>query len=67
MQPTGCLHDSGSVETRARFGSLRMVFTWYASSNLVPFGSSWHARDRGHCHRKPGREQRQAQACCCMY
>ena len=35
-----------------------MVFTRdasFPSSNLVPFGSWWHARSRGHCRGKPGR------------
>ena len=43
---------SRSVETRQRYGWLRMVFPRYAplpSSNWMSFGRWWHARGRGHC------------------
>ena len=45
------------VETRRRYGWLRMVFprcTPLPSSNLVPFGRWWHARGREHCRGGPG-------------
>ena len=48
---------SRSVETRRRYGWLRMVFPRCVplpSSNLVPFGRRWHARGRGHCRGEPG-------------
>ena len=48
---------SWSVETRRRYGWLRMVFTRCASlpsSSLLPFGRWWHARGRGHYREKPG-------------
>ena len=57
--------SSRSVETRRRYGWLRMVFPRCAplpSSNLVPFGRWWPARGRVHCRGKPGRDQQHAQA-----
>ena len=48
---------SRSVETRRRYGWLRMVFPGCAplpSSNLVPSGRLCQARGRGHCCGKLG-------------
>ena len=66
VEPTSLLRDavnwlslrfSLSVETRWRYGWLKMVFRRCAlpsSSNLVPFGRWWHARGRGYCRGEPG-------------
>ena len=46
-----------SVETRRRYGWLRMVFPRCAplpSSNLVPFERWCHARGKEHCRGEPG-------------
>ena len=48
---------SRSVETRWRYGWLRMVFPVCAplpSPNLVPFGRWRHAKGREHCREEPG-------------
>ena len=48
---------SRTVETRRRYGWLRIVFPRcapFSSSNTVPFGRWLHARGRGHYRGKPG-------------
>ena len=60
MQQTGCVRDSTSGLRRPA-GLVGLGWCSpgapFPSSNLVTFGSSWHARGRGHCRVKPGRAQ----------